>query len=226
MLLTRRSYPGRFVMEGTYAEVSTRVARTVVASIGVAILVNGMPVALGLAPYGANSTTLSAVFLVMTLTRAPLVVGTVALQSYIVVAFRESAGNLVRRVLFYIAVVLIVGIVLSAGAFFIGPPVVAWFAGAQFSLSPLFFGLVTLSSVSTAWLVVTGAATLSQSRHTPYAIGWAVGAVATLGFIFLPLPLESRVVVAFSVGPILGSMIHLWALRRHDRQARTLAPHD
>ena len=220
LLITRRRYPGRLLLEGTYAHVSTRVGRTVIASVGVAILVNGMPVALGLVPYGASATMLSAVFLIMTLTRAPLVVGSVALQSYIVVAFRESAGKLVRRVLNYLAAVLGVGIGLSAIAFFIGPPVVEWIAGARFALSPLFFALVTLSSVSTAWLVVTGAATLSQARHTPYAIGWTVGAVATLCVICLPIPLEPRVIVAFSVGPLLGSVIHLQALRRHDKNSR------
>jgi len=222
ILLTRRRYPGQLLMEGNYAAVSTRVFRTVIASLGVAILVNGMPVALGLAPYGSSAALLSAVFLIMTLTRAPLVVGSVALQSYIVVAFRESAGKLVRRVLNYLAAVLAVGIGLSAAAFFIGPPVVEWIAGARFSLSPLFFALVTLSSVSTAWLVVTGAATLSQSRHTPYAVGWTVGAVATLALICLPIPLEPRVITAFAAGPLLGSIIHLQALRRHDRTSKEL----
>ncbi|CAB4894688.1 MAG: hypothetical protein F2808_03155 [Actinobacteria bacterium] len=216
LLITRRRYPGNIVMEGTYVKVSTRVARTVVASVGGAILVNGMPVALGAVSYGAAPAALSAVFLVMTLTRAPLVVGSVSLQSYIVVAFRDSAGKIVRRVLAYLLGVLAIGIILSAIAYVIGPPIVEWIAGARFALSPLFFALVTVSSISTAWLVVTGAATLSQSRHTWYAVGWAVGAVATVVLICLPMPLESRVVVAFSFGPILGSVIHLIALKRHE----------
>lgn len=215
LIITRRGYLGGLPLDGGYSQVATRVGRSILASVGLAVIVNGMPLAIEITSHGVTASVLGAVFLVMTLTRAPLVVGAVAIQSYIVIAFRDSAGHVLRRVFIYVGLVTGIGIILAVIAGVVGPPLISWISGPQFALSPLFFGLVTLSSVTTAWVVITGAATLSQRHHTAYALGWVVSAAVTAALFLLPIPLETRVIVGFTVGPLPGAVVHLATLRRH-----------
>ena len=63
-------------------------------------------------------------------------------------------------------------------------------------------------------LTVTGAATVAAALHRAYSLGW-IGATLAAGLLLmLPLPLESRTVVALLCGPLIGIAAHLVALAK------------
>ena len=192
-----------------YAVAWANTGRTVLASLGSAVLVSGFPLAIALSSTDATMTALSAVVFALTLTRAPLVVGSLALQSYLIISFRDGLIAPLTKMMRLCGAVLAGGIVLGLLAYAWAAPVIVALAGTVFSLSPGFIALLTLSSVPTAWLAITGAAVLARSRHTVYSAGWVVGALAGVAILFLPGDLETRVLLSLSFGPLAGMVIHL-----------------
>jgi hypothetical protein len=71
--------------------------------------------------------------------------------------------------------------------------------------------------VTIAMLTLTGAATVAAALHRSYALGWVCATVAAALLLLLPLPLESRTVVALLCGPLVGIGVHLVALARPGR---------
>lgn len=188
------------------------IARTVGASFGTSLLVSGFP-ALLVVSEGMNSQTyLGPVIYALTLTRAPLVVGILALQSFLIVKFREFAGNLGFLILKMCSFVLLVGLLISTAAFLFGDQVLVLFAGLGFSLSPLFLFLLTLSSVPTAMLAITGAATLSKKLHNSYSIAWLISAGCSIAVLFLPFEMETKLLSALVMGPLIGVALNIFSL--------------
>lgn len=193
------------------------IGRTVGASFGAAVLVSGFPALLALSE-GVNShRSLGAVIFALTLTRAPLVVGILALQSFLIVKFRDLTLGLGSLVIKLNIAILLIGLVLSISAYIFGDQVIVFLAGSEFSLPPLFLLLLTLSSVPTAWLATTGAATLSKKLHTSYSIAWLFAAVASIGTLFIPNDLQTKLIVALIVGPLIGVMLNTISLVRKGR---------
>lgn len=193
------------------------IGRTVGASFGAAVLVSGFPALLAVSEGVDSQASLSAVIYALTLTRAPLVVGILALQSFLVVKFRDFSFGLGALVLKFNIIVLLIGIVLSTAAFVFGNQVIVFLAGSKFSLSPEFLALLTLSSVPTAWLAITGAATLSKKLHTSYSIAWLFAALASIATLFIPNEIETKLIVALIVGPLIGVSLNTISLVRQGR---------
>ena len=53
--------------------------------------------------------------------------------------------------------------------------------------------------------------------HRAYALGWVGATVASGLLLLLPLPLQTRTVVALLCGPMVGIGVHLVALARAGR---------
>ena len=66
-------------------------------------------------------------------------------------------------------------------------------------------------------LTLTGAAVVAAKLHRAYALGWVGATVASALLLLLPLPLETRTVVALLCGPLVGIGVHLVALARAGR---------
>lgn len=221
-LFARKRLTGTNSLDVHYSAAVSNVARTVVAAASTAVLVSGFPLLLGSTSPDESSRHLSTVIFALTLTRAPLVVSALALQSYLIVYFRDRAHSWVRSYLVFMGGVAGVGLVLAVIAFFVGDPVIVAIAGAGFSIDPAFLALLVLSSVPTAWLAITGTAVLARARHNYYTIGWVVAALAAIALLFVPGTLEFRTLLALSVGPMAGLLVELIALGVESRRARAV----
>ena len=85
---------------------------------------------------------------------------------------------------------------------------------------PIFSALLawlTAAAVTIAMLTLTGAATVAAALHRSYALGWVCATVAATLLLLLPLPLETRTVLALLCGPLVGIGVHLAALARPGR---------
>lgn len=191
----------------------SRFAQAMVAAGASGILINGFPALLTALSPGVDAARLGVIILLVTLTRAPLLVPLVAFSGVLVAHFvdrRGARGVLVRP----LAAVTAASLVLSVVAALVGPPLLPLVFGPDYLTDALTVGLLTFACGGLAAITVTGAAALAADRHAAYVAGWllaVVGAVAAL--VFVPLEIEWRVVVALLGGPVIGMVPHL--LARH-----------
>jgi hypothetical protein len=64
--------------------------------------------------------------------------------------------------------------------------------------------LVIFTSGLLAIQIFTGAFVLARNKHFGYIFGWLISALATVVFLVLPLEFELRVMLALSIGPVVG----------------------
>ena len=189
------------------------------ASAGTSVLVTGFPVLVtATARPGDPAPLIGAVIYAITLTRAPLLVPLTSFQSAIIVYFVERRARGPRAVVPPLAGIAAVGLAGAGAAWLIGPWLLEVFFDSEFVLpGPVLAGL-TLASVGTAALMVTGNAALAHDHHGVYNIGWWTAVVvATALLVTLPTELEVRATVALLAGPATGAAVHLFALLRPAR---------
>lgn len=206
--IIRGSIVGRSQLDVGYRALSWNVARTVVAASATAVMVSGFPLLLGLTSHSEAQGVLGMFIVTITLTRAPLIVVALSLQSYFVVHFRDNAAHLWRHFLGILGVVLAAGAVLAAAGWLLGPAVYHFLFPNQLQPDAPFFAILVGSSVLVAALCVTAPAVLARSKHFVYSAGWVAAAVATIGALLLPLDFASRTVTALVVGPSVGLIVH------------------
>ena len=202
--LFRRELANNSRLDVGYRAASLNVFRTILASLGIAILVSGMPLFIASVGDKSQQDHVSAVIFSLVLTRAPLVVGVLALQSFLVVYFRDHSRPGMGSLWRISALVSGSAALISVLAWIVGADLIALFAGENFRLNSLFIGLLTLSSLPTALLAVAGSFVLAKNMHTAYSLGWMVAAVVAMTVLFLPLSLDDRVLLSLGFGPILG----------------------
>jgi len=208
LLATRRS---PFALDAHGRRLAINTLSTVGAAVGTAALVSGAPLLIGLAA-GPQAGGIGPLVFALTLTRAPLVVGVLALQSFLVVWLRGHS-SLGRAVVQLLALVTGFGILFAIAVRLVGVPVIVALAGEEYAIDPWLVTLLVLASLCTALLAVTGAGALAASRHGYYVAGWTVAAaVALIALLALPLPLSERVVLGLAIGPLVGIGIHALAL--------------
>ena len=206
--------PAGFTLDVGGSALVVNTVRTVGAGAGAALLVSGFTLLIGLA--GGVGAHVGVVAYVLVLARAPLVVATMALQSYFVVVFRRRTDRL-RAVFVISAVVGAAGALGAIAAWLCGPWVIKVLAGNDYTVLPIVPAAFVLVSVFTGWLTVSGSAVLSAGRHGAYLWGWAVAAVVASCALFVTpgdLDLVLRVSVALAVGPLTGIIVHFVVLAR------------
>lgn len=205
----RPGFVGRSELDVGYRALSWNVTRTVLASASTAILVSGFPLILGLAAHDEPAVFVGQFIFTLTLTRAPLIVTVMSLQSYFVVRFRDHRDLLWRTLgVIFLAIAVGAGVLAGLG-WWIGPPVLSWVSGSQTSISGSLIAVLVASSALVAALSVSGSAVLSASRHFVYSAGWVASAVVTIGVMVTPLDFVPKVESALLLGPIAGLLIHL-----------------
>ncbi|MFC5434564.1 hypothetical protein ACFPJ2_12840 [Microbacterium suwonense] len=195
-------------------------AATVAASLSTGALISGLPMILKAFAPDAGVDLLASFILVITLTRAPLVVPLVALQGYLLVSFRDSAHGSASRILRWTTAVLGVVIVLAVAAAVAGPALMTWLFSGFLILTPMDFALIVLSAGLTGVMCITGPAVLAMNRHAWYTSGWVVSAGATIVVLLLPIEAHTRVVAALLMGPLLGAIVHVIAVARASAPTR------
>jgi hypothetical protein len=198
-----------------YRRLSANTGRTIVAATATATLIAGFPVLLRASDPLAPETVIGPLILVLTLTRAPLVVPMMAMQSYLVVRFQAHPASMVRRTVSIAAAVMHAAAALAVMLGLVGPWLFTALFGPAYALDGLVIAGLVASSGLVAALAVTGPALLSRSQHTAVTAGWLVAVGGMLVTLFvLPLPLVDRALLALAAGPLLGFIVHLVVLLR------------
>jgi O-antigen/teichoic acid export membrane protein len=219
----RRSIVGRSELDVGYRAISWNVLRTVLAAASTAAMVSGFPLLLGLASAGQPKAIVGMYILTITLSRAPLIVVAMSLQSFFTVTFRDSVGTFWVVFLRLQAAILAGGLVLAALGWIIGPDVFAFLFPRDPQPDGWFIAVLVLSSALMASLCVTAPAVLARSQHLVYSLGWFAAAVATIVALMLPLDFTARTVTALFVGPAVGLVVHGTFLVRANRAARMVS---
>ncbi|MFF1878063.1 hypothetical protein [Leifsonia sp. NPDC058230] len=210
-------------------EFTRNAAQTMLAASSTALLVNGFPLVLSLtaaataAAAGTDASNLGALILAITLTRAPILVPLMALQSFLITRFAVAPERVRRTLLALVGAILAATVLLGAAAWLWGGALLGLLFGAAFVLPPEVLIALIGSSGLVGVLCVTGPALLARNRHGAYTSGWVGASVVTVAILFLPLPLELRSILALSLGPAVGIVIHAAALARRGRTATASA---
>jgi O-antigen/teichoic acid export membrane protein len=188
-------------------------AHSITAAGASAILVMGFPVLLQ-----ATSNQLGAdggvVILAVTLTRAPLLVPLTAMQGNLIAHFVDERTERQRALIAPAALIGGVGALGVLAAGLVGPWLLRVGFGPDYHAAGALLAWLTAAAVAIAMLTLTGAATVAGALHRAYALGWVGATVASTLLLLLPLPLETRTVVALLCGPVVGIGVHLAALSR------------
>jgi O-antigen/teichoic acid export membrane protein len=213
----RRPLVGRTRIDVGTRRLIWNVSRTIVAAGSMGLMVSGFPFLLGLTSSSAPKAELGLLILAVTLTRAPLIVVVMALQSFLVVFFRgktDAFGASFARV---VGLIFGTGAILAIVAGWLGPSVFRLLFPAETAPAGWLLSVLVVSSALVGALCVSGPAVLSLGRHGVYSAGWLIAAVVTIVCIALPTGLVTRCVVALLVGPITGLTIHLALIARASR---------
>ena len=216
----RRQIVGRSQLDVGYRELTWNVARTVVAAASTGIMVSGFPLLLGLTSHDEPKAVVGLYILTITLTRAPLIVVTMSLQSFLTVRFRDNAEHFWREFLRIQAIVVGAAVVLAAGGWILGPAVFSLLFPGSLRPGGWFIAVMVLSSGLMASLCVTAPAVLARGRHVIYTAGWIVAALVTIGALLLPLDFTLRTILALLCGPVAGLLVQGGYLAASGRRER------
>ncbi|MDT5227563.1 MAG: hypothetical protein QOE12_1248 [Mycobacterium sp.] len=188
-------------------------AHSITAAGASAILVMGFPVLLKVTSnqLGAQG---GVVILAVTLTRAPLLVPLTAMQGNLIAHFVDQRTARLRALLAPAALVGGIGAIGVLAAGLLGPWLLRAGFGPDYHAPGSLLAWLTAAAVAIAILTLTGAATVAAALHRAYALGWVCATVAATLLLMLPLPLQTRTVVALLCGPLVGIGVHLAALAR------------
>ncbi|MEE6177081.1 hypothetical protein [Mycobacterium sp. 050134] len=191
-------------------------AHSITAAGASAILVMGFPVLLKLTSnqLGAQG---GVIILAVTLTRAPLLVPLTAMQGNLIAHFVDERSDRVRALVAPAAIIGGIGAIGVLAAGVVGPWLLRVAFGPEYLASGALLAWLTGAAVAIAVLTLTGAAAVAAALHRAYSLGWVVATVAAGLLLLLPLPLQSRTVLALLCGPLVGIGVHLWALARAGR---------
>ena len=206
----------RLLTPGGTATFLRGVAHSITAAGASAILVMGFPVLLKLTSdqLGAQG---GVIIVAVMLTRAPLLVPLTAMQGNLIAHFVDKRSDRLRALTAPAAIIGGIGAVGVLAAAVVGPWLLRVAFGPQYQASGALLAWLTAAAVTIALLTLTGAATVAAALHRAYSLGWVGATVAAGLLLLLPLPLETRTVVALLCGPLVGIGVHLLALARAGR---------
>lgn len=212
----RRTIRANTLVAGSTGRLAANMSRTLTASVAAAILINGFPVFMSV--FGrTDEASLGAIILAVTLTRAPILVPINALQSMLIARLSGASAGRNRLLALVIAVIVVLTLLVAGVVWLWGGPLLGHFFGEGFVLSADTLAWLVAAAGCLGVLTATGAAALALERHSLFAAGWVVAAVFALATLaFLPASLEARITLGLVVGPLLGSLVHLAALRTRE----------
>lgn len=213
----RRTFVGRSDIDVGIRTLTWNVGRTVLASVSTAVLVSGFPLLLGVTSRGTEAALVGELVFTLTLTRAPLVVTVMALQSYLIVQFRALQTGWPTLFAKVLGVIGIGGVALALAGWWLGPAVFELVSATPITVEGTFIAVMVASSALIGALSVSGSAVLAHGQHVVYSAGWVAAAVATVVIMALPgMDLQARIITATLVAPCVGLLLHAaWLLHRH-----------
>ncbi|MBB5642143.1 hypothetical protein [Cryobacterium roopkundense] len=204
----RRAIVGRTQLDVGYLALTWNVSRTMVAAASTGVMVSGFPLLLGLTSAGESSELLGLFILTITLTRAPLIIVAMSLQSYFLIMFRDIGDSFWKRFLSIQSLILGTAAVLAGVGWLIGPAVFGFLFPEQLQPEGWFIAVLVFSSALVGALCVSAPAVLARSQHFVYTAGWVIAAAVTLVALLMPLDFTQRTCLALVAGPVAGLLIH------------------
>ncbi|MEP6480441.1 MAG: hypothetical protein ABJA94_00360 [Rhodoglobus sp.] len=201
------------------AESTTRILRAMAASGLSGVLVIGWPALLSTAananPRGSTAVSLGVLILLVTLTRAPLMVPLTSFQNALVARFTGLGLHERRRwVAVGVGMILAASALLSGLAALFGPPLLPLVFGDRYHADAGIIAALTAATAGLGIITLTGVAAITAARHSLYLAGWSAAIAAALLVLFLaPVPFEWAAVLALAIGPLIGATVQLAALR-------------
>lgn len=211
---TRSKVVGAFRLDVDLRALVGHASGTVTAAAAMGLMMNGLPMLLGLTSRGFDQGALAGLILAITLTRAPIVVPLLALQSYFISIFRGGGRTMLRRILIALSASAGGAAALTAASWLLGPWVIGLVSSGRFEIAGSTMAVITASAGLVALMCITGPALISVRRHIPYAAGWVLAAGLTVLLLALPTTLDQRLWLALLVPPALGLSTHVVALLR------------
>lgn len=203
----------RLLTPGRTAAFLSGAAHSITAAGASAILVMGFPVLLKLTSHELGAQG-GVIILAVTLTRAPLLVPLTAMQGNLIAHLVDERSARLRALVAPAAIIAGIGAVGVLAAGMVGPWVLRVAFGPQYDAGSALLAWLTAAAVAIAMLTLTGAAVVAAALHRAYSLGWVAATVASGLLLLLPLPLETRTVIALLCGPLVGIGVHLVALAR------------
>jgi hypothetical protein len=213
-LVFRKRVIGRFDLDVGLRSLTWNATSTVAAASASGLMISGLPMLIGATSAHISSTVTGSVLLTITLTRAPIVIPVIALQSFLITGvFRD--GRIRQSA---IAKLVAVGtgalVILAAAGWVLGPFLVSLISGGRFSIEGWLIAVIVISAGLTAAMCTTGPALIAMRRHTANVVGWLTAAALTIIALLLPLEENARITVALIVPVVIGLIIHALALGR------------
>lgn len=219
-IAVRRRVVGNFALDVTFPTLARNVTSTVGAAICMGAMISGLPLLIGLTGSAEEPSVIGAVILAITLSRAPIVVPVIALQSFLISAvFRERSGidrKTVARLLLIAGGAIAVLAVLAA---FVGPPIIELVSAGKFRIDAAMMAIIVVSAGLVAMMCISGPALVAARRHVGNLVGWVLAAVLTVICLLLPLELHTRVGIALIFPVVVGFAVHLLALLSRNRMS-------
>lgn len=210
----RRRVVGAFRLDVPLGRFAAHTWGTVGAAAASGVLITGLPMLIGITAADTAPETLGALLLTITLTRAPIVIPIIALQSFLISAVFRGGRVHPARLLRILGSLLGIVVLLAALAALVGPPIVAWVSAGRFEIAGWVVSVVVLSAGLVAAMSVTSPALISARRHSANFIGWLVAAVLTVVILLLPIDSDARFGIALTAPAVAGLFIHVGALTR------------
>ncbi|MFF2633056.1 hypothetical protein ACFVR6_09285 [Microbacterium sp. NPDC058021] len=190
--------------------------RTLAAAAATAVMISAFPLFIGAFARDTPPDEVGALLFNLTVTRAPLVIPALALQSLLIVRLRHLSVGLGRRLAALLGAVFAVTAAFSVVAgVWIAPLIGAWL-GEDYAIGGVTLAALVASAGLTAALCITGAAVVARGGHTAFVVGWIVAAACSILLLAVPGDLDQRVVLALTLGPVGGLAIHIGALIRRE----------
>ncbi|WP_104192146.1 hypothetical protein [Cryobacterium sp. Y82] len=218
-----RSLAGKSELDVSLYRLCGNISRTIVAAASMGLMVSGFPFVLGLASVGEPAALLGLLILAVTLTRAPLIVVMMALQSYLIIHFRDLGDAVGARVFKIIGLLGALAVALALVGWWLGPVVFEFLFPGELVPEGWLLAVLVASSALMGALCVTSPALLASSRHTVYSVGWLLAAATTVVCLLLPLDLVAKTVLSLLAGPISGLLVHGSYLAIARRQSGVLS---
>ncbi|MBA8848942.1 hypothetical protein [Microcella alkalica] len=193
---------------------AARAAAVVVAGgVASSFIINGVPMLFALVAPGEDPAVVSRYVFAFILIRAPLVVGALALQSFLIVHLRDHSrpNRMIGMLVLAIVAVTGLGALLLA---VVGEPIVRAVGGAIGVPTTLVLVGIAVASGATSALIVVGCWALARERRRFYAAGWWAAALSLIILAaVLPGDVETRITVASAIAPVVGVVAVLAGLR-------------
>lgn len=217
----RRRLMRAMVLDVGMRRLIVQVSGTVVATGASGVMISGLPMLIGVTSPDVPAVDTGALLLAITVTRAPIVIPVIALQSFLIAAVFRGGGLRAGRIVRLVVGVVIVGVGLSAAGWLLGPPVVSLVSGGRFSLSGADAASIVFSATIVAGMCITGPALIALRRHAANTVGWLVAAGLTAGILVMPWQ-DGRIPLALLGAPAVGLALHIMMLLR----ARSVPDHE